>query len=318
MPPLIQAHQLSKRYGYQTVVDDVTFTCHAGDIIGFLGPNGAGKTTTMRMLTGYIPPSAGTAVIAGHDIARETIAARHKLGYLPETVPLYNEMRVADYLAFVGRIRRVPNLHERIAQVLGDVDLLSRQRSFIHTLSKGMRQRVGLAQALLHNPAVLILDEPTIGLDPRQVADVRQLIAELGQQHTILLSTHLLSEVEQICNRVLLLINGRLVADMPLGQAQAEGTAQLLVQIAHPTAETPPLLAAVPGISAVAEITPGHYQLHYNGQPDTAQQVAQLASQHGWGLHQLTPQRTSLEQLFLQKLRQAEAGEIEIGDRDRR
>jgi ABC-2 type transport system ATP-binding protein len=285
-------------------VDDLTFTCHAGEVIGFLGPNGAGKTTTMRMLTGYTQPSGGTAAIAGHDVAQETIAARRRLGYLPETVPLYGEMRVVDYLAFIGRIRRVPNLSQRIQAVLGDVDLLGRQRSYIHTLSKGMRQRVGLAQALLHNPDVLILDEPTIGLDPRQVADVRQLIVDLGERHTILLSTHLLSEVEQICNRVLLLINGRLYADMPLAEAMGQRT--LVVQLAQPTAETTAELAAVAGVTAVEEEGHGRYHVAYAGDPLTAQRLAEKAGQQQWGLQELTPRQVSLESIFLEKLRQAE------------
>jgi ABC-2 type transport system ATP-binding protein len=209
-----------------------------------------------------------------------------------------------DYLAFVGRIRRVPNLSQRIQTVLGDVDLLGRQRSYIHTLSKGMRQRVGLAQALLHSPDVLILDEPTIGLDPRQVADVRQLIVDLGERHTILLSTHLLSEVEQICNRVLLLINGRLYADMPLAEAMGQRT--LVVQLAQPTAETAAELAAVAGVTAVEEEGHGRYHVAYAGDPLTAQRLAEKAGQQQWGLQELTPRQVSLESIFLEKLRQAE------------
>ncbi|MBK8430460.1 MAG: ATP-binding cassette domain-containing protein [Chloroflexi bacterium] len=302
--PLIQATQLSKRYGHFTAVDSLSFTCHAGEVIGFLGPNGAGKTTTMRMLTGYVPPSAGTAAIVGHDVQTAALSARQQLGYLPETVPLYPEMQVADYLTFIGRVRRIPDLANRTQAVLRDVDMVGRQKSYISTLSKGMRQRVGLAQALLHNPAVLILDEPTIGLDPRQVADVRQLIAALGEKHTILLSTHLLSEVEQICGRVLMLINGRLAADMPLSQATEERT--LALHLATPTAETAAQLAQLAGVSKVDELGNGRYSLAYAGDPATAQLVGETAVQNQWGLQELTPKRVSLEAIFLQKLREAE------------
>jgi ABC-2 type transport system ATP-binding protein len=171
---MIQADGLTKKFGDLTAVKDITFRCKRGEIVGFLGPNGAGKTTTMRMLTGYMPPTAGAAYIAGHNTLTESIEARQKLGYMPETVPLYQEMSVENYLAYVGRLRRVDNLWERVDDVLESVGLLDRAESYISRLSKGMRQRVGLAQALIHDPDVLILDEPTIGLDPAQILEVRQ------------------------------------------------------------------------------------------------------------------------------------------------
>ncbi len=214
----ITAEKLSKRYAQTSVLHEVTFACAAGEIVGLLGPNGAGKTTTMRLLTGYLPPTSGRATIAGHDTLRDSFQARTHLGYLPETVPLYPEMSVTAYLTFIGRLRRVPHLADRIQMVLKSVDLTQRAASLIGSLSKGLRQRVGLAQALLHDPAVLILDEPTIGLDPRQITEVRELIKTLGQERTVLLSTHILSEVEQICDRAIILINGRVRADFALKQ----------------------------------------------------------------------------------------------------
>ena len=179
---LIRAENLSKQYGRFTAVQNLSFTCKKGEIVGFLGPNGAGKTTTMRMLTGYLPPTEGEAFIAGYNTMTQSLEARQRLGYLPETVPLYKEMSVEGYLAFVGRLQKVDNLWERIDEVLEMVGLLERAESLVGNLSKGMRQRVGLAQALLHNPDVLILDEPTIGLDPAQIIEVRELITTLGEK----------------------------------------------------------------------------------------------------------------------------------------
>ena len=299
---MIKAVGLTKRYGTTTAVDDLSFACQQGEIVGFLGPNGAGKTTTMRLLTGYLPPTEGSAYIAGHHTVDESLQARQRLGYLPETVPLYNEMTVEGYLAFVGRLRRVADVRQRVNNVLEAVSLQDRASSYIGTLSKGMRQRVGLAQALLHNPDVLILDEPTIGLDPRQIADVRQLIVELGRQHTILLSTHILSEVEQICDRVLMVINGRIWADMSLDEVT--GAPQLQLALAAPSDETATQLGDVAGIQQVTVTSENSYQLAFDGRDETRQRVAEAAVR--WGLLEFTTRQMSLEALFLAKLRQAE------------
>lgn len=301
---MIRAEKLTKRYGRVTAVDKLTFSCGVGEVVGFLGPNGAGKTSTLRMLAGYTPPTSGAAYIAGHHTVDQSLQARQKLGYLPETVPLYSEMQVDDYLAFMGNLRRVPNVWRRVDEVLTAVDMLGRAESRIGSLSKGMRQRVGLAQALLHNPPVLILDEPTIGLDPRQVADVRDLIAQLGEQHTILLSTHILSEVDQICSRVMMLFNGRVVADEPLANL-ADGENQLRLVVAHPTAETETLLAALEGIRQVQRVAGREFALAYDGQDKTRQSVAETAVR--FGLLELAPQKRDLETLFLAQMRRAEA-----------
>ncbi len=228
---MIEANGLSKRYGDIVAVDDVSFEIGKGEVVGFLGPNGAGKTTTMRMLTGFIPPTDGTAVLAGHDIFSDPIAARRAVGYLPETPPLYPEMSVLSYLRYVATIKDVPRRQRREAvdRAMERCGLTKVRRQVIGTLSKGFRQRVGLAQAIVHDPAVLILDEPTVGLDPLQIREIRSLIAELadpGQgesQHTVILSTHILPEVEAICRRVMLINSGRKVLDAPLAELTAGG-----------------------------------------------------------------------------------------------
>jgi ABC-2 type transport system ATP-binding protein len=228
---MIEARQLSKRYGEVHAVQGVSFEVGRGEVVGFLGPNGAGKTTTMRMLTGFVPPTDGTAVIAGHDIFSDPLAARRAIGYLPETLPLYPEMSVRSYLDYVARIKDVARRERRgaVDRALERCGLSHVARRVIGTLSKGYRQRVGIAQAIVHDPAVLILDEPTVGLDPLQVREIRQLLRDLanprdGQpQHTVILSTHILPEVEAICRRVILINAGRKVVDAPLAELTKDG-----------------------------------------------------------------------------------------------
>jgi ABC-2 type transport system ATP-binding protein len=227
---VIEARGLSKRYGDLKAVDSVTFSIGQGEVVGFLGPNGAGKTTTMRMLTGFLPPTDGTAVIAGHDIFEESLAARRSIGYLPETLPLYPEMTVGSYLSYVARIKDVPRKSRKdaVSRAIERCGLEGTARTVIGTLSKGFRQRVGLAQAIVHEPPVLILDEPTVGLDPLQIREIRALIADLAagkgaQQHTVILSTHILGEVEAICRRVILISRGRKALDAPLAELTKGG-----------------------------------------------------------------------------------------------
>jgi ABC-2 type transport system ATP-binding protein len=229
---VIEAQGLSKRYGDLVAVDDVSFSIQKGEVVGFLGPNGAGKTTTMRMITGFIPPTEGTAQIAGADIFADPIAARRAIGYLPESPPLYPEMTVQSYLQFVARIKDVARAGraEAVDRAMERTDLTHVRGQVIGTLSKGFRQRVGLAQAIVHDPPVLILDEPTSGLDPLQIREIRTLIAELtapGQgdaQHTVILSTHILAEVDAICRRVILIRDGAKVVDSPLDELTSDGT----------------------------------------------------------------------------------------------
>jgi ABC-2 type transport system ATP-binding protein len=228
---MIEAKQLSKRYGEVVAVDGVSFTVDRGEVVGFLGPNGAGKTTSMRMLTGFLPPTEGTAVIAGHDIFEDPIAARRSVGYLPETPPLYPEMTVTAFLDYVARIKDVPRARRRgaLERALERCGLTEVRRRVIGTLSKGFRQRVGLAQAIIHDPPVLILDEPTAGLDPLQIREIRGLIADLAapakgeERQTVVLSTHILAEVEAICRRVILISEGRKAVDKPLAELTADG-----------------------------------------------------------------------------------------------
>jgi ABC-2 type transport system ATP-binding protein len=228
---VIQARGLTKRYGDLVAVEDVDFSLERGEVVAFLGPNGAGKTTMMRMLTGFLPPTDGTAVIAGHDIFGDPIAARRAIGYLPETPPLYPEMTVGSFLAYVARIKDVPRAERRAAvdRALERTALTEVRRQVIGTLSRGFRQRVGLAQAIVHKPPVLILDEPTTGLDPLQIREIRTLLAELtapsqgDTQHTVILSTHILAEVDAICHRVILINQGRKVVDAPLSDLKSGG-----------------------------------------------------------------------------------------------
>jgi len=243
---MIECESLTKQYGDFTAVDDLTFTVRPGEVLGFLGPNGAGKTTTMRMLTGFVPPTDGSATIAGHDIFEAPLAARRAVGYLPETPPLYPEMSVEDYVGYVAKLKDVPRKARRAAvdRALARCGLADVRRRVIGALSKGYRQRVGLAQAIVHDPAVLILDEPTVGLDPIQIREIRALIAELaaekqgGRARTVILSTHILPEVEAICRRVLIISRGRKVVDQPLAELTGGG-ASLEEVFARATAREP-------------------------------------------------------------------------------
>jgi ABC-2 type transport system ATP-binding protein len=228
---VIEARGLSKRYGEVKAVDAVTFSVGRGEVVGFLGPNGAGKTTTMRMLTGFLPPSDGTAVIAGHDIFEASLAARRAVGYLPETLPLYPEMTVISYLAYVARIKDVPRAKRRdaVERAIERCGLTGTHKRVIGTLSKGYRQRVGLAQAIVHDPPVMILDEPTVGLDPIQIREIRTLIGTLansadGKARTVILSTHILPEVEAICRRVIIMHRGRKALDAPIEELRKTGS----------------------------------------------------------------------------------------------
>ena len=310
---MIAAENLTKVYGTHLALKGIDFTCRQGEIVGFLGPNGAGKTTTMRILTGYMPPTSGNAFIAGYSTLDDSMAARRRLGYLPETVPLYPEMTVEGYLAFVGRVRRVDRLWERIDDVLEDVDLLDRAESYIGKLSKGLRQRVGLAQAMLHDPDVLILDEPTIGLDPAQVVEVRRLVKALGQRHTILLSTHILNEVEQLCDRVIMIFDGRIWADMPLSQIVGPALQrQLVLALAKPGRDTATILKNLVGVDSVEHEPGNHFYVTYDGTEQTRTAIAATAVNAGWGLLDFTATRPSLETVFLNRMREAEATQAEI------
>ncbi len=301
---MIEAEGLTKIYGNQVVaIEDVTFRVERGQIVGFLGPNGAGKTTTMRILTGYMPPTRGRARIAGYDTVLQSLEARRHIGYLPETVPLYPEMSVRAYLNFMAEIRGLSNRKAAVERAMALTGLEDRADVLIGKLSKGYRQRVGLAQAILHNPDVLILDEPTIGLDPRQVREVRDLIQELGKTHTILLSTHILAEVQQICDRVLIIHRGRVRADMTLGEAlRSRRPDRIFLRVEGGDRQVPEILSALPGVRRVERLEPGVYEIEVanNAREDPSPAIAETVMRQGWRLLELRPVGLTLEDLFLQ------------------
>jgi ABC-2 type transport system ATP-binding protein len=298
---VIEAQGLTKRYGPRNAIQDVSFSVERGEILGFLGPNGAGKTTTMRILTGYIPPTEGCASIAGHDVFSDSLAARGQIGYLPESVPLYLEMTVASYLDYMARLRRLPGRREALRRVMDLVHIADRADDRIGKLSKGYRQRVGLAQALLHDPPVLILDEPTVGLDPRQIIEVRELIRELGGERTIILSTHILPEVSQLCGRVIILSEGRIAAiDTPQDlTARLQGAERVYMQVARPAPDVVEGIRALDGVQAVQEHGDGAFEVQCAGERDLRTALAELAVARGWGLLELRPIGMSLEEIFL-------------------
>jgi len=303
---VIEVEHLTKRYGTVTAVDDVTFRVNKGEILGFLGPNGAGKTTTMRVLTGYIPATDGRAAVAGYDVFDHPIEAKRRTGYLPETPPLYPDMTVREYLHFVGKIKGVApkDRAARVDQVMARTWVADMANRACGKLSKGYRQRVGLAQALIHNPEVLILDEPTAGLDPKQINETRRLIKALAGDHTIILSTHILTEVEQTCQRVVIINKGRVVAeDTPENLTRRlRGSATMFVQVdGDRAAESQAALARVEGVVRVtaADASGTSFEVESESGRDVRRELARAVIGGGWGLLELRPMRLSLEDVFL-------------------
>ena len=304
---MIEVQGLTKRYGPVTAVNDISFRVEDGEILGFLGPNGAGKTTTMRIITGYMPPSEGKVVVAGYDVFDKPIEAKRRTGYLPETPPLYPEMTVREYLSFVARIKGVPRSEakSRVDESMKKTRVADVADRHCAKLSKGYRQRVGLAQAILHNPEVLILDEPTAGLDPKQIIETRQLIRDLGGSHTIVLSTHILPEVSQTCQRVVIINKGRVVAiDTPDNlTARLRGSQTMYLQVAGPAADVQASLASVTGVTRVtaAEGREGLADVEVDSEQgrDIRRELAATIVGRGWGLLELRPMRMSLEDIFL-------------------
>jgi ABC-2 type transport system ATP-binding protein len=305
---MIEVENLTKRYGEVEAVKGISFTATPGQVTGFLGPNGAGKTTTMRMLTGYMPPTSGAARVAGYDVFEQSMEVRKRVGYLPENVPLYRDMSARGYLMYMGEIRGVKNRRQKADEALERVGLTSRANSRIRTLSKGMKQRVGLAQALLHDPEVLILDEPTIGLDPIQVLELRSLVRELGRTHTLLFSTHILSEAEQVCDKLVIINQGRIVATGAPSElrGELERGGRVLVRTNADIETALELIGALPGVHEAEAgldgiiITPSA-----NADPRAA--IAQAVVQKGWQLIELRPLAVNLEEIFLELTRQGTA-----------
>ena len=310
---MIVASQLTKAYGPVLAVDRVSFEVDKGHIVGFLGPNGAGKSTTLRMLTCYLPPTSGGATINGFDIFHQSGAVRANLGYLPENVPMYLEMKVEEYLDFRGRLRKMDRetRRKRIDYVVERCWLGAVRKRIIGHLSKGYRQRVGLADSLLHNPAVLILDEPTVGLDPTQIRETRKLIKDLGGEHTVLLSTHILPEVEAVCDRAIVIAGGRVVAQGTPEELRTSRrmTARVLVECKGPAKDVENALSRVSGVSRVemlesdASGTNGKYvtaAIRPKESYDVREEVARTVIQHGWPLREIRLEHATLEEFFVQ------------------
>ena len=318
---MIEVQHLTKRYARITAVEDVTFRVERGEILGFLGPNGAGKTTTMRILTGFMPASEGSAVVAGFDVFDQPLEAKRRTGYLPESPPLYPDMTVRQYLDFVARIKGVP-ARERRARVDGAMErtrVADVRDRHCGKLSKGYRQRVGLAQAILHNPEVLILDEPTAGLDPKQIIETRELIKSLAGDHTVILSTHILPEVSQTCQRVIIINKGRVVAvDSPANLTRRlRGSEMLYVQIDAAGGDARSALERLPGVTRVVE-TDRHddgvgFEIETSRGHDIRRELARVVVNQGWGLLELRSSGMSLEQIFLHLTTEEKPAEVQHG-----
>jgi ABC-2 type transport system ATP-binding protein len=303
---VIEVEHLTKRYGTVTAVDDVTFRVNKGEILGFLGPNGAGKTTTMRVITGYMPATDGRVAVAGYDVFEHPIEAKQRTGYLPETPPLYPDMTVHEYLHFVAKIKGVApkDRSARVDQVMQRTWVTDMAKRACGKLSKGYRQRVGLAQALIHNPEVLILDEPTAGLDPKQINETRRLIKALAGDHTIILSTHILTEVEQTCQRVVIIKQGKVVAeDTPENLTRRlRGSATMFVQVdGDRAAEARAAIERVAGVARVtlADQSGAAFEVESESGRDVRRELSRAVVAGGWGLLELRPMRLSLEDVFL-------------------
>jgi ABC-2 type transport system ATP-binding protein len=315
---MIEVQNLSKRYPTRLAVDDVTFSVREGEIVGFLGPNGAGKTTTMRVLTGFLPPSSGSARVAGHDVVTRANAARASLGYLPESAATYPEMRVSEYLAFRARLEGVSGalVKTRVSEALDRCLLGEVAGRKIENLSKGFKQRTALAGALVHQPPVLILDEPTIGLDPVQIIKIRETIRELGKNRAVLLSTHILPEVEAVCDRVLIIDRGRIVAEGTPSELRGRlaGTPVVRVVMRGAPAGVREALAALPGVTAVeVEEGPGETRarLTCGAESDPSEDAFRVAVEKGWVLRELGREAMTLEDVFVRLTRREEAAPAE-------
>jgi ABC-2 type transport system ATP-binding protein len=304
----LYARGLTRSFGSHVAVNNVTLELKRGEVLGFLGPNGAGKTTTMNMLTGNLAPSRGEISICGIDLLEQPAAAKARIGYAPEVPPLYRELTVDEYLLLAAKLHRLPRA--RRAQAVGEAKrrcgLAETGRKLIGTLSKGYQQRVGIAQAIVHMPDVVVLDEPTVGLDPNQIREIRALIRELGGGHSVILSTHILPEVEAICDRVQIMHHGEIVyGDTIAALQQFESGATVLVGLRRPPALAE--LQAIPGVAALAQVEPTLFRVQSAPGTDPTDALVKAAAARDWGLFQLTPAQTSLEDVFVHLTRKEEA-----------
>jgi len=301
---LVQVEGISRYYGEHCAVDKLSFSVRRGEVLGFLGPNGAGKTTTMQILCGVLAATSGTASIAGYDIVAQPFEAKRRLGFLPEQPPLYREALVDEYLHYCATLRRVPRARRRaaVANARERCGLADAGGRLIGNLSKGYQQRVGVAQAIIHAPEVVILDEPTVGLDPNQILEIRRLIGELSEDHSVILSTHILPEVQSTCDRVLIINNGRRVLDQPLADLRSD-SALSGISIALQQPPPPGELESLEGVREVVPLDRYRFRVTYRRDVDTPVAVSRAAAEKGWGLYELIPQADSLEETFVQLTR---------------
>ena len=296
----VKVENLVKVFGEQRAVDDISFEAKKGEVLGFLGPNGAGKTTTMRMLTCFIPPTEGKAVICGEDVLEDPMTVRRQIGYLPEHNPLYKDMYVREYLHFVAQLHKLPKRNARVSEMIERTGLEREQRKKIGQLSKGYRQRVGLAQAMIHEPQVLILDEPTSGLDPNQLVEIRHLIKQLGEEKTVIFSTHIMQEVQALCDRVVIINRGKMVADDTIDVLRADISKESLVTVEFGQTVTADTLKRVEGVTRVEALGANRYQLAAKVDTDIRPALFQLATNQNVPLLELRRELESMESIFQQ------------------
>lgn len=306
----VSARGLSRHYGKHAAVRRLDLEVRQGEVLGLLGPNGAGKTTTMQMLTGNLAPSAGEILICGIDLLEQPVAAKARIGYLPETPPLYRELNVAEYLRLAARLHRIPRsrCNSTVARAMERCGITDVAKKLIGTLSKGYQQRVGIAQAIVHEPDLIILDEPTVGLDPNQILDIRALIRELGRAHSVILSTHILTEVEAVCDRVQILHHGEMVFSNTIAGLREFQRGRTVTISLHrpPSIET---LRGIEGVSTVEDGGNGRFLIRFAPDCDPTANLVARAGAEDWGLHQLTPAQTSLEDVFVHLTRGGGTGE---------
>jgi len=306
---MINVKNLTKYYGKRLAVDHISFNVEKGEIVGLLGPNAAGKTTTMRILTGYLIPTTGDVVVAGHNMLTDSLEARRHIGYLPEIIPLYTEMTVRSYIDFVARLRGYApkKVKNRVSDVIGICHLEEYANVYIGKLSKGFKQRVGVAQAIVHEPDVLILDEPTVGIDPIQVATTRQLIKDLGKEHTVILSTHILPEVSTICERVIIINEGKIVAEDRIVNLSSvlAGAKRIRLEVEGPTKQVTEILRQIKGITRIS-YGDGQYTIEYPANMDLRSKITEAVIQNGFTLLSLEVVTLSLEDIFLKLTREEE------------
>ena len=291
---------LTKTFGDQRAVDDLSFEVKPGEILGFLGPNGAGKSTTMKMITTYLQPTSGTATVCGHDVIKDQMDVRRHIGYLPEHNPLYKDMYIKEYLQFVARIHKVDNAKNRIVELIETTGLQKEQHKLISSISKGYRQRVGLAQALLHDPDVIILDEPTSGLDMNQLIEIRALIKKLGETKTVIFSTHIMQEVQALCDRVIIINEGKLVADGPIDMLQKRLKGEDVIYLELDKKYDASALESINGVNSVTRVSPTEYTIGANNIIDIRPNIFHLATQQNWVILEMRREQKNVEYIFQQ------------------